>query len=201
MACNSGADVWVQYPGGRWDADEGYEGAIGFEWDRVALHRMLTKIISQPQADNRARRLPRLKARRRVGGVAGGGAGAGKRSAAGSNGRCPPSAHPAPCSPAPSQHHRRSCCTMCRRSRPRGCTPVTSAWSWTPRRRPSWGRAWGRARVPRPPPCARPHSSTACAAACAPRACAQATTCRWRAGGAGGLGLLGAPGGLLVGGC
>lgn len=58
----SGADVWLQAEGGRWHADEGYEGQIGFEWDRVALHRMLTKIISQPEADNRARRLPRLKA-------------------------------------------------------------------------------------------------------------------------------------------
>lgn len=34
---------------------------IGFEWDRIVLHRTLTKIISQPQADNKARRLPRLK--------------------------------------------------------------------------------------------------------------------------------------------
>lgn len=34
---------------------------IGFEWDRIVLRRMLTKIISQPQADNKARRLPRLK--------------------------------------------------------------------------------------------------------------------------------------------
>lgn len=40
---------------------------IGFEWDRIVLHRMLTKIISQPQADNKARRLPRLK----VGGCGG----------------------------------------------------------------------------------------------------------------------------------
>jgi sucrose-phosphate synthase len=61
MVCNSGADMWLQWPGGRWDADEAYEGQIGFEWDRIVLHRMLTKIISQPQADNKARRLPRLK--------------------------------------------------------------------------------------------------------------------------------------------
>jgi hypothetical protein len=55
----SGADVWHQWPGGRWDADEQYEGQIGFEWDRSALHRSLTKIISQPVENNR--RLPRLK--------------------------------------------------------------------------------------------------------------------------------------------
>ncbi|PSC69593.1 Sucrose-phosphate synthase [Micractinium conductrix] len=59
MVCNSGADVWHQYADGRWDADEAYEGQIGFEWDRVVLHRMLTKIISAPQENNR--RLPRLK--------------------------------------------------------------------------------------------------------------------------------------------
>ena len=55
----SGADVWHRWPGGRWDADEQYEGQIGFEWDRSALHRSLTKIISQPVENNR--RLPRLK--------------------------------------------------------------------------------------------------------------------------------------------
>jgi hypothetical protein len=38
-----------------------YESQIAFVWDRVLLHRMLTKIISQPQEDNR--RLPRLKVR------------------------------------------------------------------------------------------------------------------------------------------
>lgn len=27
----SGADVWLQHAGGRWDADEAYEGQIGFE--------------------------------------------------------------------------------------------------------------------------------------------------------------------------
>ncbi|KAL4458202.1 hypothetical protein ABPG75_013067 [Micractinium tetrahymenae] len=59
MVCNSGADVWHQHGDGRWDADEQYEGQIGYEWDRVALHRMLNKIISTPQENNR--RLPRLK--------------------------------------------------------------------------------------------------------------------------------------------
>ena len=66
MVCNSGADVWHQWSGERWDADEQYEGQIGYEWDRVALHRMLTKIISQPSHESN-RRLPRLK----VGGVPG----------------------------------------------------------------------------------------------------------------------------------
>lgn len=59
MVCNSGADVWHQWQDGHWDSDEMYEGQIGYEWDRVALHRMLTKIISAPQENNR--RLPRLK--------------------------------------------------------------------------------------------------------------------------------------------
>ncbi|KAI3435641.1 hypothetical protein D9Q98_001699 [Chlorella vulgaris] len=59
MVCNSGADLWLQVSGGRWEADELYEGQIAFEWDRILLHRMLTKIISKPQEDNR--RLPRLK--------------------------------------------------------------------------------------------------------------------------------------------
>ena len=57
-----GADAWLQWRDGRWDADEGYEGTIGFEWDRIALHRMLNKIISAPQ-ENNARRLPSSSSR------------------------------------------------------------------------------------------------------------------------------------------
>ncbi len=59
MVCNSGADVWLRHDANRWEADETYESLIEFHWDRVALHRMLKKIISS-QADNQ-RRLPRLK--------------------------------------------------------------------------------------------------------------------------------------------
>jgi sucrose-phosphate synthase len=59
MVCNSGADVWLRHDTNRWEADEAYESLIEFHWDRVALHRMLKKIISSP-ADNQ-RRLPRLK--------------------------------------------------------------------------------------------------------------------------------------------
>jgi sucrose-phosphate synthase len=59
MVCNSGADVWLRHDVHRWEADESYESLIDFHWDRVALHRMLKKIISS-QADNQ-RRLPRLK--------------------------------------------------------------------------------------------------------------------------------------------
>ncbi|KAH7619458.1 putative sucrose-phosphate synthase 1 [Nannochloris sp. 'desiccata'] len=59
MVCNSGADAWLRHDSRRWEADEAYESLIEFHWDRVALHRMLKKIISS-QADNQ-RRLPRLK--------------------------------------------------------------------------------------------------------------------------------------------
>jgi len=59
MVCNSGADVWFRHDINRWEADETYESLIDFHWDRIALHRMLKKIISS-QADNQ-RRLPRLK--------------------------------------------------------------------------------------------------------------------------------------------
>ena len=59
MICNSGADVWLRQDDGHWDADENYESTIAFHWDRIAVHRMLKKIISAP-ADNH-HRLPRLK--------------------------------------------------------------------------------------------------------------------------------------------
>lgn len=60
MVCNSGADVWLQQEGSRWDADETYESLIGFHWDRIALHRTLKKIVSSPGKEGH-RRLPRLK--------------------------------------------------------------------------------------------------------------------------------------------
>lgn len=37
---------------------------IDWQWDRISLHRMLQKIVSQPAAENSARRLPKLKVRR-----------------------------------------------------------------------------------------------------------------------------------------
>lgn len=58
IVCNAGADVWLRHRNGDWDADEGYEDLIEFEWDRVAIWRALNKIISAP-VDNH--RLPRLK--------------------------------------------------------------------------------------------------------------------------------------------
>lgn len=54
-----------------------YESQIAFVWDRVLLHRMLTKIISQPQENNR--RLPRLKVRALLCSAWGGWEGGGRR--------------------------------------------------------------------------------------------------------------------------
>ena len=34
---------------------------IDWQWDRISLHRMLQKIVSQPSAENSLRRLPKLK--------------------------------------------------------------------------------------------------------------------------------------------
>ena len=129
---------------------------IGFEWDRIVLHRMLNKIISQPQADNKARRLPRLKVGRL--GWAGWGhlVGCGWDSEwisrhmserLSASGLLSPACccvthisaamfpllwfHPPP-PPPPSL---RSCCTTCRSSQRQECTRATSAWSWTRRRR------------------------------------------------------------------
>jgi hypothetical protein len=184
---HSGADVWHQsQAGGRWDADEAYEGQIGYEWDRVGLHRMLTKIISAPQENNR--RLPRLKVRPQP---------------APHLARCQcccrgtldacrgmaPTLWPPCCPGAPPA--RRSCCTTCRSSPPAACTRATSAWSWTQSRRTSWRRAWARARAPRPRPRARWRWWTDSRSACAPRPCAQATTCRWCEGPGGGRPLPG----------
>lgn len=59
--CNSGADIWHQLPDGHWDADESYEALVDFEWDRISLHRMLLKVVSQQDEGSSSRRLPRLK--------------------------------------------------------------------------------------------------------------------------------------------
>ncbi|GAB4822201.1 hypothetical protein N2152v2_009247 [Parachlorella kessleri] len=61
VVCNSGADMWLQVGGGTWNSDEQYEALIDWQWDRISLHRMLQKIVSQPSAENSLRRLPKLK--------------------------------------------------------------------------------------------------------------------------------------------
>lgn len=59
MVCNAGADAWLRSTKGDWDADDAYQSVVEFAWDRIALHRTLKKIISQPATDHKV--LPKLK--------------------------------------------------------------------------------------------------------------------------------------------
>lgn len=59
MVCNAGADAWLRSTKGDWDADDAYQSVVEFAWDRVALHRTLKKIVSQPATDHKV--LPKLK--------------------------------------------------------------------------------------------------------------------------------------------
>ncbi|KAL6771420.1 hypothetical protein ACKKBG_A26295 [Auxenochlorella protothecoides x Auxenochlorella symbiontica] len=61
MVCNSGADTWHRADNGEWDADEGYQSLIEFEWDRTSLYRTLRKIVSRPAPGDNSKALPRLK--------------------------------------------------------------------------------------------------------------------------------------------
>ncbi|RMZ52913.1 hypothetical protein APUTEX25_001032, partial [Auxenochlorella protothecoides] len=61
MVCNSGADTWHRADNGEWDADEGYQALIEFEWDRTSLYRTLRKIVSRPAPGDNSKALPRLK--------------------------------------------------------------------------------------------------------------------------------------------
>lgn len=59
---DSGADMWHQHEDGHWDADEAYEAATSFEWDRISFHRMLLKVVSQREEGGQSgRRLQRIK--------------------------------------------------------------------------------------------------------------------------------------------